>query len=166
MELLLSTPLRAPEILAGKMIPYFVLCSIDAVIIYLLARFVFAVPFLGSHLVLIAATALFLMANLAQGLVISVVTRSQRLAYNSSMQVGNLPSLLLSGFVFPIENMPIFFQWLTVLLPARWYMTIVRATFLRAPDVATLVPPMAALGAIAVVFMTVAWFKFKMDLEP
>ncbi len=166
MELLLATPVRALEILAGKMIPYFTLCAIDAVVIYLLARLVFHVPFLGSHLVFVAATTLFLVANLAQGLMISVVTRSQRLAYQSSMQVGNLPSLLLSGFVFPIENMPLIFQWITFLLPARWYMIIVRSTFLRAPTFDTLLVPMASLAGIAVVLVGISLSMFKMDLEP
>jgi len=167
MELLLCTPVRALDILFGKLGPYLVLFALDAAAMYALTRALFGLPFLGSHLVFAAATGLFLVANLLQGLAISVVTRSQRLAYQTSMQVvGSLPSLFLSGFVFPIEDMPRVFRWLTALLPSRWYIVIVRSAFLRAADLRTLTPPMAALVLLCVGFAAIAWSKFKMDLEP
>lgn len=166
MELLLSTPVRPLEIIAGKLAPYMGLSFAAIVLIYALARLVFAVPFLGSHLIFALATALFLAATMAQGLVISVVTRQQQLAFQTAMNTGMMPIQLLSGFIFPIASMPVVFQWLTMIIPARWYMTLTRALFLRAPEFSMLVGPLAALTVLAVVFMTVAWKKFKTDLEP
>lgn len=166
MELLLSTPVRPLEIIAGKLAPYMGLSFGAILIVYTLARLVFHVPFLGSHLIFALATTLFLAATMSQGLVISVVTRQQQLAFQTAMNTGMMPIQLLSGFIFPIASMPVFFQILTMILPARWYMTLTRALFLRAPDFSMLAGPLAALTGLTVLFMTIAWRKFKTDLEP
>jgi ABC-2 type transport system permease protein len=166
MELLLSTPVRPLEIIAGKLAPYMGLSFAAIVLVYALARLVFGVPFLGSHLIFALATSLFLAATMSQGLVISVVTRQQQLAFQTAMNTGMMPIQLLSGFIFPIASMPFFFQCLTMILPARWYMTLTRALFLRAPDFAMLAGPLAALTGLTALFMTIAWRKFKTDLEP
>lgn len=166
MELLLSTPVRPLEIIAGKLAPYMALSLAAIVLVYALARLVFAVPFLGSHLIFALASALFLAATMAQGLVISVVTRQQQLAFQVAMNTGMMPIQLLSGFIFPIASMPAFFQRLTMILPARWYMILTRSLFLRAPDLSMLAVPLAALAALTALFMTIAWKKFKTDLEP
>lgn len=166
MELLLSTPVRPLEIIAGKLAPYMALSFAAIMLVFALARLVFDVPFLGSHLVFALATTLFLAATMSQGLVISVVTRQQQLAFQTAMNTGMMPIQLLSGFIFPIASMPAFFQWLTMILPARWYMILTRSLFLRAPDLWMLAGPLAALTALTAVFMTIAWRKFKTDLEP
>ncbi len=166
MELLLSTPVRPLEIILGKLAPYMVLSFGGVALVYALARLVFRVPFLGSHLLFLLATALFLAATMAQGLVISVVTRQQQLAFQAAMNAGMLPIQLLSGFIFPVASMPAFFQKLTMIIPARWYMTLVRSLFLRAPDLTMVAPPMLALAGLTALFMTIAWRKFKTDLEP
>ena len=166
MELLLSTPVRPLEIIVGKLAPYMALSFGGVVLVYALARLVFRVPFLGSHLLFLLATTLFLAATMAQGLVISVVTRQQQLAFQGAMNAGMLPIQLLSGFIFPVASMPPFFQKLTMIIPARWYMTLARSLFLRAPDLAMVAPPMAALAALTALFMGFAWRKFKTDLEP
>jgi len=166
MELLLSTPVRPLEIIFGKIAPYLGLSGIGVGLVYGLARVVFGVPFHGSHPLFFLATGLFLAATMAQGLVISVVTRQQQLAFQLAMNTGMLPIQLLSGFIFPVESMPLAFQYVTMILPARWYMTIVRALFLKAPDLAMLARPLGALTVLAALFVAVAWRKFKMDLEP
>ena len=166
MELLLSTPVRPLEIIFGKLAPYMALCFAGMVLVYAMARLVFDVPFVGSHAVFLAATLLFLAATMSQGLVISVVTRQQQLAFQAAMNTGMMPIQLLSGFIFPVESMLVFFQYATMLIPARWYMTIVRALFLRGPDLAMLARPFAALTALTVLFVGYAWRKFKTDLEP
>lgn len=166
MELLLSTPVRPLEIILGKLAPYMGLCFAAIMLVYALARLVFEVPFLGSHLVFALATSLFLAATMSQGLVISVVTRQQQLAFQTAMNTGMMPIQLLSGFIFPIASMPAAFQWITMILPARWYMTLTRSLFLRAPDLSMLAGPLAALAGLTLLFMTIAWRKFKTDLEP
>jgi ABC-2 type transport system permease protein len=166
MELLLSTPVRPLEIIAGKLSPYLALCFGGMVLVYAMARLVFEVPFVGSLPVFVVATVLFLAATMSQGLVISVVTRQQQLAFQAAMNTGMMPIQLLSGFIFPVESMLAVFQYATVIIPARWYMTIVRALFLRGTDYAMLARPFAALAALTAIFVGFAWRKFKTDLEP
>lgn len=166
MELLMSTPVRPLEIILGKIGPYLVLSLAGVAMVYALARGVFGVPFQGSHLAFLAATGLFLAATMAQGVLISVVTRQQQLAFQLAMNTGMLPVQLLSGFIFPVESMPVFFRYLTTILPARWYMTIARSLFLKAPDLAMLARPLGALTVLSVLFVAFALKKFKMDLEP
>ncbi len=166
MELLMSTPVQPLEIILGKIGPYLGLSLAGVAAVYALARLVFGVPFVGSHLLFFLATALFLAATMAQGLVISVVTRQQQLAFQLAMNTGMLPIQLLSGFIFPVESMPAFFRTVTVILPARWYMTIARALFLKAPTLAMLARPLGALTVLSALFVLFALRKFKMDLEP
>ena len=109
--------------------------------------------------------ALFLLTYLAQGLLISVVTRQQTIAMQFSMLTGMLPSNLLSGFVFPVASMPRFFWYFTMLLPARWFMVIARHTFLEGSTLAQLAGPFTALSISCVVMVTLAARKFKRSLE-
>lgn len=166
MEQLLATPVRPLEIILGKLSPYAVLGITSVFIVYVLARVFFGVPFLGSHLVFLAGTTLFLTTCLAQGLLISIVTRKQTLAMQIGIISGLLPTQLLSGFIFPIESMPAFFQYFTMILPARWFMVIVRNCFLRDSTFFDLKLPFFALITIALLFITLSILKFKRDLEP
>jgi len=166
MELLLSTPVRASEIILGKLGPYIALNLISVVMIYLVARLGFDIPFRGSHLVFILATLLFLAATLAQGLFISVTVRQQQLAMQFALMSGMLPSLMLSGFIFPVESMPVFFQYFTSILSARWYMVVSRSLFLQGTDWLALAVPFLAMTLIALVLVTRAVKAFKTDLEP
>ncbi len=166
MELLLSTPVRPWEIILGKLAPYLILGLIGAVFIYLTARLGFGVPFRGSHLLYFLLCLLFLTASLAQGLLISVATRQQQLAMQLSIITGLLPSLLLSGFVFPIESMPVFFQYFTSILSQKWFMMISRGVFLQGSGALDLARPILGLSVIAGVLLTVAAKRFKKDLEP
>jgi len=166
MEMLLSTPAHPLEIIVGKLSPYVVLGLTAQALIYVAARWYFGVPFLGSHGVFLLGALLFLSAYMALGLVISVATRVQALALQLALLVGMLPSLLLSGFIFPIENMPAFFQAFTCVLPARWYTTIIRGVFLQGATFAELAIPFAALILMNLVLIRLAVKKFKTDLEP
>ncbi len=166
MELLLSTPLHPLEIVLGKIAPYTILCMASFALVYLTARLGFGVPFRGSHLLFGAGCLLFVSSYLAQGLLISVVIRSQQLSMQVAMVSGLLPSLLLSGFIFPIENMPIFFQYLTGIMPARWFMIISRGTFLKDSGLLELAVPFSMLFLLNLLLVTVAVKKFKRDLEP
>jgi ABC-2 type transport system permease protein len=166
MELLLSTPVEPVEIILGKLGPYLVLGLGAIAFVYLMARLGFGVPFRGNYLVFFAGCGLFLITYLAQGLLISVLTRRQQLAMQFSMMTGLLPSILLSGFIFPIESMPRFFRILTGALPARWFMIICRDVFLKGSGVFDLRYPFLALGIISVAMVTVSSRNFKKDLEP
>jgi len=166
MELLLSTPVRPIELIVGKLAPYTIIGLLAVLFIYIVARLGFGVPFRGSHLVLLAGAFLFLAAYLAQGLLISVLTRKQQLSMQFAIVSGLLPSVLLSGFVFPIESMPRLFHYLTMIFPARWFMVISRDLFLKGTYLPDLVVPFAALLLINTLMLTIAVRRFKRDVEP
>lgn len=166
MELLLSTPVRPLEIIIGKLAPYGLLVLTGVVFVYLAARLVFGVPFEGSHLLFLFACLLFITAALSQGLFISVTTRQQQVAMQVAIISGLLPSMLLSGFIFPVESMPAFFQYFTMLLPPRWFMIVARGIFLKGAGAAELALPLAALGGLSLLLLALALKKFKTDLEP
>ena len=166
MELLLSTPVRPLEIIIGKLAPYGLLVLVGVFFVYLSARLVFGVPFLGSHLLFLLACLLFVTAALAQGLFISVAARQQQVAMQVAIITGLLPSMLLSGFIFPVESMPAFFQYFTMILPPRWFMEAARGIFLKGSGLAELAVPIAALAFLSLLLLALALKKFKTDLEP
>jgi ABC-2 type transport system permease protein len=166
MELLLSTPVRPLEIIVGKLLPYLGLVTVAIVMIYLIARLQFGVPFRGNHLYYLLGVFLFLTLSLAQGLLISVVTRQQVLAVQLAFISGLLPTLLLSGFIFPIQSMPAFFQYFTLILPPRWFIQVSRLLFLKGADLAELAGPLLALLLLNLFIVGAALRAFKRDLEP
>ena len=166
MELLLSTPVEPLEIIVGKLAPYGVLGIIAVTFVYVIARTVFDIPFVGNLAVFGLGCLLFLVTYLAQGLLISVMTRKQTIAMQLAMMSGMLPSNLLSGFIFPIESMPKFFQYFTMILPARWFMQVARDTFLKGSGLIELGIPFLALILICALMIFLAAQRFKRDLEP
>lgn len=166
MELLLSTPVRPLEIIFGKLAPYLGLVLAGVGMVYLIARLQFGLPFRGSHLLFLAGILLFLCLCLAQGLLISVITRQQQLAMQLSFISGLLPTLLLSGFIFPIESMPPFFQYLTYILAPRWCMIVSRGIFLKGTGLTALAQPLLMLLLLNIIFVGLALKRFKKDLEP
>ncbi|RMF84734.1 MAG: ABC transporter permease [Nitrospinota bacterium] len=131
MEQLLSTPLRPAELILGKMVPYFGIGLIDMLIALSVGTLVFRVPLRGSLLFLGSVACLFLFGALCWGLLLSALTRSQLLAYQMSILTSFLPSFLLSGFIYAIENMPRVIQLITYLIPARYFITILQGIFLK-----------------------------------
>lgn len=166
MELLLSTPVQPLEIVVGKLAPYGLLGILAEVFVFFIARTMFGVPFVGNPALFWLGCLLFLVTYLAQGLLISVVTRKQQIAVQFAMMTGLLPSNLLSGFIFPIESMPLFFQYLTMILPARWFMEIARDTFLKGSSLTALTEPFLALGILCFFMIFMSTHRFKRDLEP
>jgi ABC-2 type transport system permease protein len=165
LELLLSTPVRSMEIIAGKILPYAFLGWIGFSIVYAAARLLYEIPFCGSHWILLLGTAIFILDYLAIGLYISIVAKQQQLAVQMAMIVGLLPTMLLSGFVFPLEYMPKILQYITMIFPARWYIEIARGEFLKASSFADLATPFAALVGQGIVVITMAFKKFGDTLE-
>ena len=166
MELLLSTPVKPLEIVIGKIAPYLVFVFLGIFLIYLLARVVFGVPFLGSNLLFWSGCLIYILTSLSEGLLISVITRQQQKAMQFSMVIGLLPSFILSGFIFPVENMPAFFNYLTMFFPPRWFMVIIRSIFLKGSGLWTLAVPFGALFVMSVVLIGLAVNKSKRDIEP
>ncbi|NLH39900.1 MAG: ABC transporter permease [Elusimicrobia bacterium] len=166
MELLLSTPVRPIEIIAGKLAPYALLVLGGVFFVYLSSRFVFGVPFAGSRPLFLAFCLLYVVSALSQGLFISVATRQQQVAMQFAMIIGLLPSLLLSGFIFPVESMPPFFNYFTMILPPRWFMEAVRGIFLKGAGLRELALPFLALLALSAALLALALKKFKTDMEP
>lgn len=166
MELLLSTPVEPLEIIIGKVAPYAALGLLAVTFVYIISRSVFEVPFEGNLLVFGLGCILFILTYLAQGVWISVVTRQQTIAMQLGIMSGLLPAQLLSGFIFPIESMPAFFRYLTMLLPARWFMTIARQSFLKGSTFLEMGIPFFALGILCTLMIFLATINFKKDLEP
>ena len=166
MELLLSTPAEPLEIIVGKILPYAVLGIGAVIFVYIVSRTLFAIPFRGSLFVFGLGSILFLITYLAQGLLISILTRSQHVAMQFAIMTGLLPAQLLSGFVFPVESMPVFFRYLTMILPARWFMIITRESYLKGATFFDLIIPLGVLGTTCCIMFFLATRTFKRDLEP
>lgn len=160
LEQLLVSPLTPQELMLGKTIPVAGVALIDLVLVATMAILWFEVPFRGSPLALLLASILFILASLGLGLLISTVSHTQQEAF-MVMFLLILPSLILSGFMYPIHTMPELFQWLTVLNPVRWFLEIVRAIFLKGATLLDLWKQYLALALMAVgVFATATW-RFK-----
>jgi ABC-2 type transport system permease protein len=152
MEALMVTPIRIREILLGKLIPYFILGMGGMLLTVALARWQFEVPLRGSFLVLLLASALFMLVALGMGLLISIVAKNQFVAGQIAIIVTFLPAFILSGFIFDINSMPAPIQVITHLVPARYFVTIVQTLFLAGDIWPVVLPNAAALALMAGVF--------------
>ena len=130
MEALLSTNVRAIHIVLGKYIPYFVLGMLSTAFNMFLCVCIFQVPFRGSYLMFFLISGIFLFTSLGIGLMISTVLKNQFMASMVSISVGFMPALMLSGLLFPINSMPIFFQYLTMIIPPRYYISFIESEFM------------------------------------
>ncbi len=156
-EQIMVTPIRQGEFILGKTMPFALIGFIDVVLITVIAVWWFAVPIQGSLVLLFVATALYLMSTLGIGLLISTVSRTQQQAMMSAFFV-YFPPVLLSGFMFPIANMPEVVQWLTYLNPLRYFLVIVRGIFLKGVGPSILWPQMAALALLGI---SMLWFASR-----
>lgn len=161
MEQLISTPVKAPELIIGKFIPYFAIGFFDLFVGVIISQFLFGVPFRGSYLVLVVLSALFLTGALGQGILISVVGRTQLMASQLATLTTMLPSILLSGFIYPIFNMPQFVQVVTYFVPARYYIVILRELFLKGGGMSTMWDEALFLFLFAFIMLGLAITKFK-----
>ncbi len=166
MELLLSTPVQPLEIIIGKLIPYTIIGLAAVLLVVTVAIFGFNIPFSGNIFLFAFGSLVFLVACLAQGMLISVLIRTQQLSMQVAMITGLLPSLLLSGFIFPLESMPTVFQNFTSILPSKWFMIISRGIFLKGAGLVDLKIPFFSLFILSSILIVTATKKFKKDLEP
>lgn len=165
MELLVSTPVKPLELMLVKLLPYFVIGLIDAAICLALAVLWFEVPFRGALATLFFTASLFLIVVLCIGYYVSVAIRSQVGASQIALMLTMLPTTLLSGFTFPIDQMPVVIRGVTYLVSARYYVTILKAVFLKGADVAELAVPIACLFLYAVVLVLLAARAFRKTLD-
>lgn len=161
MAQLFATPVGRLEIVIGKLLPYLALGSLAVLLVIAVGGWVFDVPFRGDPLTLIAISVLFILGMLGQGLLISVITRNQMVATQVAAMSSMLPSLLLSGFVFPIENMPRALQLVSSVIPARYFVEGLRGVLLRGNGVRELWPQILALSIFALAMIAISTARFR-----
>jgi ABC-2 type transport system permease protein len=162
MEQLISTPVSAMEIMLGKLAPYFFLGMFDVLVCALIAIYWFHVPFRGSFLTLLLSSAMFLVVVLSLGFFISVLAKNQFAASQIALLITFLPAFLLSGFLFSIEQMPVALQWITRILPARYYVSVLKKIFLKGTPAALLyadLVPLAVFTFVLALFATRSFHK-------
>jgi ABC-2 type transport system permease protein len=164
MEQLISTPVTALEIVIGKLLPYFALGMLDTAVCAAIAVWWFEVPFRGSLATLAVGSGIYLTAILGLGFWISVVTKNQLAASQIGLVATFLPSFLLSGFTFPIEQMPLGVQPFTYVIAARYYIVILKSVFLRGSGLGALAGPLIALVAYALIMVFLAKRSFHKSL--
>jgi len=164
MEQLISTPVSAMEIMLGKLAPYFVLGMFDVMVCAVIAIHWFHVPFRGSYVTLLVCSAMFLVVVLSLGFFISVLAKSQFAACQIALLVTFLPAFLLSGFLFSIEQMPVALQWITRVIPARYYVSVLKKIFLKGTPTALLAADLVPLAVFTFLLAMVATRSFHKRL--
>lgn len=164
MEGLIASPLHAHELMIGKILPYVVIGVVDVVFILLVAVFWFRVPLRGNLSLLMVSSTIFLLGALGIGLFISAATKNQQVAFQLSLLATMLPSLLLSGFFYPIENMPPVLRAVTYLIPARYFLVVIRGIFLKGVGLNVLWQELLFLSAFAIFMLIASSAKFKKRL--
>ena len=165
MEQLISTPVKPAELVIGKLIPYVMIGLADMLLVVGMGRFLFHVPMRGSYLLLFFVALIFLVGGLMIGVFISIVTKSQLLSSQLAIVVTYLPALLLSGFVYPISSMPLPIRILTHIVPARYFITVIKSIYLKGLGLQVLWWDMFLLTAFSVIILSTSIRKFRKRLE-
>jgi len=164
LEQIMVSPIRPAEFILGKTVPFFVVGLGEVALIVAVGILWFQVPFVGNPLVLLLGSALFLLSALALGLLISTLCFTQQQAFSMNFFVLN-PFFILSGFAFPISSMPLVLQWFTYINPLRYYLVVIRGTFLKGVGLSVLWPELAAMAALAAVLLATSILRFRKSLE-
>ena len=165
MEILLVSPMKPIYIILSKITPYFVLSCVNFATIMLLSVFVLGVPIAGSFISLVAVSLLYIFVSLSFGLLVSTITDSQQAAMLVSGMGLMIPVMLLSGMMFPIENMPLPLQWLSCIVPARWYIAAVKAIMIEGLGITSVLKEVGILCLMGTILVTISLKKFKVRLE-
>lgn len=165
MEILLVSPLKPVQIIIGKVLPYVFLSFINIITILLISFFVFNMPVQGSVLLLLAESILFIIMSLSLGIFISTVSNTQQTAMFISFIGLLLPTILLSGFVFPIENMPVILQYLSDIMPSKWFIIIIKSIMLKGVGLNFIWKETLIIIFMTVFFIVLSIKKFKIRLE-
>jgi ABC-2 type transport system permease protein len=161
MEQVRMAPLRAFSFIAGKTIPYFVISLASEIGILLVAMVLFGLPVRGSWLLLLFALSLFIVGALGLGLLISSVAETQQVAFQLALLSSFLPTLMLSGFIFPIASMPTFLRGVTYVVPARYFLVALRGIVLKGVGLSIIWPQLVALAIFGIVVMTLAAIRLR-----
>jgi ABC-2 type transport system permease protein len=164
MEQLISTPIKGPELILGKLLPYFTIGMFDVLLAVLLGEFLFRVPLRGNPALIFGLAAVFLAGTLSLGMLISIVTKNQLLASQVAMILTFLPAFLLSGFAYPIRSMPVALQYITYLIPAKYFVTLLKGIYLKGVGPEVLWIEGAFLTVFAALMLVLANRKFKKKL--
>ena len=164
MEQLLSTPIHTVELFLGKITPYFLIGMIDVLISVAVGVWIFGVPLRGSFIFLLVVSSLFLVGGLSLGILISTAAKSQLVASQAAFVLTLLPAFMLSGFLYSIENMPVFIQKITYAVQSRYFVTILKDIFLKGNHPSVLIKEILFLCAFAAIVLTAAIKKFKKNM--
>ena len=165
MEILLVSPLKPFQVIIGKVFPYIFLSLINAVVILLLGFFVFKMPIEGSLFLLAFESVLFIICALTLGILISTLSNSQQTAMMISLFGLMLPVILLSGFIFPISSMPLPLQVISNIIPAKWFIIIIKAIMLKGSGIALIWKETLILVGMTIIFTVISIKKYKIRLE-
>ncbi len=165
MEQILVSPIRPVEIVLGKVLPYIVLAFFDGLLILVLGITMFDVPFIGSYVLLFALSIAYIITSLALGLMISTVVSTQQVAMMAALAATLLPTLMISGFIFPLKSMPDILQYISYIVPAKYYLIIIRGIMLKGNTLAQLTMPTLFLVLLSVFLLGTAIRKFSLNLE-
>ena len=164
MEQILVSPLRPAEIILGKVIPYIVMAFLDGLLILLVAHFWFEVPLRGSAWLMLGGALLYIFVALSLGLLISTLAQNQQVAMMVALIASMLPTLMLSGFIFPVNSMPFLLQLISKIVPATYFLKIIRGVMLKGNTFEHIRLMFAALAAMGLFFTFVSTKRFKMTL--
>jgi ABC-2 type transport system permease protein len=165
MEILLVSPINSLQVIAGKVFPYILLSVLNAIIIIVLSYFVFQMPVEGSLFLLAAETLLFIITSLALGILISTISATQQTAMMISLMGLMLPVILLSGFIFPIAAMPLPLQYISNIIPAKWFIVIIKGIMLKGVGISFIWKETLVLFGMMVFFIGLSIKKYKIRLE-
>ena len=165
MEILLVSPMKPIYIILSKITPYFVLSCVNFATIMLLSVVVLKVPVAGSFISLVVVSLLYIFLSLSLGLLVSTMTDSQQAAMLISGMGLMLPVMLLSGMIFPVENMPVALQWLSDIVPAKWYISAVKSIMIKGLGITSVLKEVAILSFMSLVMIGISLKKFKIRLE-
>lgn len=164
MEQLLTTPVSSLQVIIGKIVPYSALALLDGTLIILFAVLHFGVPFNGSTLLLFSFGVVYVIAALSIGVLISTIVNTQQVAMMTAMMITVLPSVMLSGFIFDIKNMPAVLQYVTYIVPAKYFLLIIRGIMLKGSGLAVLWEQALFLIVLAAILLGAATKKFKLKI--
>ncbi|MCX6640735.1 MAG: ABC transporter permease [bacterium] len=165
LEQILVTPVKPYQIIIGKVIPYVVLATLDAFLVLEFGRILFGVPMTGSPLLLLIFSLIFLMAALALGILISTVARTQQVAMMMALMGTMLPSIMLSGFIFPVASMPLILRLISKAIPATHFLVIIRGILLKGNGFLVLWPYALYLFLLSFVLIAISIKRFKVRLD-
>lgn len=165
MEILLVSPLKPGVIILGKVFPYIFISIFIAALVLALGLLIFGVPFKGGYILLFSEILLYLITALALGILISTVAKTQQVAMMVSLAGLLMPTVLLSGFIFPVENMPLVLQIISYLIPARWFLIIIKSIMLKGLDLTYIWKETLVLAGMSLFFFVISMKKLKVRLD-